>query len=389
MRLRAVAVIVIVAAATGTAASPRAPQNATSPSVADVSKNIDTLSSFEYPTRMNAARMLRRAAPEVVVPALTNAARSHRDEFVRYRALVLLTSFNDKGTPELMRAMLGDRNDRVREVAYRWFERNPDPQLTSSLLSALNVEQSEFVRPALVRAVAAAGGTDVVQRALIAEIGRGFDFFRSAVIEALGDYRATYAVDAIATVARADGPLQDDAVLALGRIGDPRGLTAVAALENPPRNVMPAVQAAHCLLGESCTPRVEWLIATARSPSTPAEVLRAAVAALGEVARRDAASRLSLLQLAEGATQRLEQETALALSGVALRQPGEFVAFLVGLPASQRARAIELLRNGFESLEEDFAEEQFFAAARGAYWKQAEGSDERSVIATVIDTLEF
>ena len=288
-----------------------------------------------------------------------------------------------------MRAMLGDRNDRVREVAYRWFERNPDPQLTSSLLSALNVEQSEFVRPALVRAVAAAGGTDVVQRALIAEIGRGFDFFRSAVIDALGDYRATYAVDAIATVARADGPLQDDAVLALGRIGDPRGLTAVAALENPPRNVMPAVQAAHCLLGESCTPRVEWLIATARSPSTPAEVLRAAVAALGEVARRDAASRLSLLQLAEGATQRLEQETALALSGVALRQPGEFVAFLVGLPASQRARAIELLRNGFESLEEDFAEEQFFAAARGAYWKQAEGSDERSVIATVIDTLEF
>ena len=389
MRLRAVAVIVIVAAATGTAASPRASQDATSPSVADVSRNIDTLSSFEYPTRMNAARMLRRAAPEVVVPALTNAARSHRDEFVRYRALVLLTSFNDKGTPELMRAMLGDRNDRVREVAYRWFERNPDPQLISSLLSALNVEQSEFVRPALVRAVAAAGGSDVVQRALIAEIGRGFDFFRSAVIEALGDYRATYAVDAIATVARADGPLQDDAVLALGRIGDPRGLTAVAALENPPRNVMPAVQAAHCLLGESCTPRVEWLIATARSPSTSAEVLRAAVAALGEVARRDAPSRMSLLQLAEGATQRLEQETALALSGVALRQPGEFVAFLIGLPASQRARAIELLRNGFESLEEDFAEEQFFAAARGAYWKQAEGSDERSVIATVIDTLEF
>ena len=356
---------------------------------ADISKHIDSLSSFDYPVRMNAARMLRRTAPEAVVASLTNAVRAHRDEFVRYRALVLLTSFNDRVTPELMRAMLSDRNDRVREIAYRWFERNPDPQLTSSLLSALNVEQSEFVRPALVRAVAAAGRSDVVQRALIAEISRGFDFFRSAVIDALGDYRATYAVEAIAAVARTDGPLQDDAVLALGRIGDSRGLEAVASLSNPPRNVMPAVQAAHCLLGESCMPRLEWLIATARSPSTPVEVLRATVAALGEVARRDAASRMALLGLAEGGSQRLEQETALVLSGVALRQPGEFVGFLVGLPADQRARAIELVRQGFERLEEDFAEEQFFAVARGAYWKQAEGSDERSVLATVIDALEF
>ena len=70
------------------------------------------------------------------------------------------------------------------------------------------------------RALAALGSDPQVQRALIAEAGRGLDFFRSAVIEALGEHRAAYAVDAIAAVAKLDGPLQDDAVLALGRIGD-------------------------------------------------------------------------------------------------------------------------------------------------------------------------
>ena len=41
-------------------------------------RNIDTLSSFDYPTRMNAARALRRVAPAEVVPALIEAARRHR-----------------------------------------------------------------------------------------------------------------------------------------------------------------------------------------------------------------------------------------------------------------------------------------------------------------------
>jgi hypothetical protein len=54
-----------------------------------------------------------------------------------------------------------------------------------------------------------------------------------------------------------------------------------------------------------------------------------------------------------------------------------------------RSRATELLREGFESLEEDFAEEQFFAVARAAYWNAAEGSATRTLTATLIDKLEF
>lgn len=357
-------------------------------SAAELQGNIDRLSAFDYSTRMNAARMLRRAAPGAVIPALMGAVRSHPDEFVRYRALVVLTSFNDAGTADLMRTLLGDRNDRVREVAYRWFERNPDPALTSVLLVALNSEQSEFVRPALVRAVAASPADDTVRRALIAEVGRGFDFFRSSVIEALGDYRAAYAADAIGAVAAADGPLQDDAVLALGRIGDGRALETLSLTAASPE-VAPALQAAQCLLGDTCAPRIEWLVTTARNPIVRPEVVRAVVAALGAIARQDVAARSALMALAQGASDRLTHEVALAVSGVALREPANVLTWLTAASVDERSRAIELLREGFESLEEDFAEEQFFAAARAAYWKDTEGSSTRTVVATLLEKLEF
>jgi HEAT repeat protein len=370
------------------AAIPSAAAQSTSPG-SDLQRSIDSLFSFDYPTRMNAARTLRRAAPAVVVPALVQAVRSHSDEFVRYRALVVLTSFNDRGTPELMRAFLGDRNDRIREVVYRWYERNPDPALTTALLAALNTEQSEFVRPALVRAIAALPPNVTVQRALVAEIGRGFDFFRSAVIDALGDYRAAYAVDALSAVATMDGPLQDDAVLALGRIGDRRALTTLATLSNTSPDVSAALQASQCMLGDTCAPRIDWLVTTARSPVVKPEAVRAAVAALGAIAIQDASARTALMVLAQDGTDRLTHEVSLALSGVALRRPPDVVTWLSAAPGDERSRAIELLREGFESLEEDFAEEQFFAAARAAYWQQPEASSTRSVVATIIDKLEF
>ena len=107
--------------------------------------------------------------------------------------------------------------------------------MTPVLLAALDKEQGEFVRPALVRALAALGRDARVQQTLIREAGRGEDFFRSAVIEALGDYKALYALDAITTIAKLDGPLQDDAALALGRIGDKRALRHAGRACSAPR----------------------------------------------------------------------------------------------------------------------------------------------------------
>ena len=60
---------------------------------------------------------------------------------------------------------------------------------------------------------------------------KGQDFFRSAVIEALGDYKVAYALHTLDRVAKLDGPLQDDAVLAFGKIGDKRALETFAALQ--------------------------------------------------------------------------------------------------------------------------------------------------------------
>ncbi len=357
----------------------------------DLKTSIDRLAAFDYPTRTTAARVIRRAAPAEAVAALTQAARSHSDAFVRYRALVLLTAFNDPTTSDVMRGLLGDSNDRVREVAYKWLEQHSDARLTPSLLAALNTEQAEFVRPALIRAVTAASATDaLVQRALIAEVGRGLDFFRSAVIEALGDYHAAFAAAPIAELARTDGPLQDDAVLALGRIGGPHAAATFKELTNPPLDVIPSLHAAQCLFEDACAMHLQVLTDTARSVVAKPDVVRAAVAAIGAVAARgDATATTTLVTLATAGSLPVRRDATIAFAGLALRRAAFVIDWVSRAPGDVQARAIDLLHEGFDSLEEDFAEEQFFATARAAYWKSADGSPDRTVTATLIDKLEF
>ena len=129
---------------------------------------------------------------------------------------------------------------------------HPDPALAPTLLAALQTEQAEFVRPALVGALAALGD-DAAGAARAARRGRP----RARFLPQRGDrgarrrHRAAYAVDAIAAVAAARWPLQDDAVLALGRIG---GRAALRGAGDARRHAAPALaltlQAAQCLLGE-------------------------------------------------------------------------------------------------------------------------------------------
>lgn len=356
----------------------------------DLKTTIDRLAAFDYPARMNAARLVRRAPAAEAVPALIQAARTHADAFVRYRALVLLTAFDDPATGDVMRGLLSDRNDRLREVAYRWFEQHPDARLIPALLAALNTEQAEFVRPALVRALAASARDAQVQRALLAEAARGLDFFRIAVIEALGDYHAAFAADTVAAIARTEGPLQDDAVLALGRIGGAQAAATFKAMTNPPMDVIPALHAAQCLFEDACAMHLQILVDTVRSPVAKPEMVRAAISAIAAIAARgDAAATAALMGLATGGAPQIQAAATLAFAGLALRRPGDVIEWLARLPDAARATAIERLHEGFDSLEEDYAEEQFFAAARAAYWKAADGSMERTVAATLIDKLEF
>ncbi len=165
------------------------------PPAVDLKTLIGNLASLDYVTRTHAARLVRRAEASAAVPVLTEAVRRHPDEFVRHRAFVLLTGFNDRGTPALAGELLRDRNDRLREAAYKWLEEHPEPRLTETLLAALQTEQAEFVRPALIGALAALDENAQVQRALVAEATRGLDLFREAVIDSLGRQRAAYAAD--------------------------------------------------------------------------------------------------------------------------------------------------------------------------------------------------
>ena len=129
------------------------------------------------------------------------------------------------------------------------------------LLKALQREESEFVRPALIRALAAQGADTRVRDTLLVEVGRGQDFFRSAVIEALGDYRAPYAVDPLIAIAKLTGPLQVDAIIALGKLKDQRAMETLASLQrSAEREIQPTIAAAICLLGVNCDSHLTYVV---------------------------------------------------------------------------------------------------------------------------------
>jgi hypothetical protein len=355
----------------------------------DLKTHIANLSSVEFATRMNAARMIRRAPAAQAVPALSEAVAKHADEFVRYRALIVLSSFNDRGTANLVRGLLNDRNDRLREVAYKWLEAHPDPALAQTLLASLQTEQAEFVRPALVGALAALGANPQVQRALLAEATRGLDFFRSAVIDALGRHQAEYAVDVIAGVAVLEGPLQDDSILALGRLGGPRASAALAKIPNQTGDQGLTIRGAQCLVGQRCDATIKMLTEAAGAAGVSPATMRTAVTALAAIAasRNDTAS-AALVALA-GRGPGVREQVALGLATVAVRNPDHVIGWLDMASATVRTTAIELLKEGFEDLEEDFGEEQFFAAARAAYWRADDGTSSRALAARLIQVLDF
>jgi HEAT repeat protein len=370
-------------------AQERGPQTMTA---AAIQAAIDSLSNLDFPTRMNASRALRRAPAEVVAPALIRAVESHSDQFVRFRALVLLTAFNDARTAELVRSIVGNPNDRLRTVAYMYYEHHPTASMLPDLLKALEREESEFVRPALVRALAAQGTDPRVRETLLVEVGRGQDFFRSAVIEALGDYRATYAVELLTAIARLTGPLQADAVIALGKLKDQRALETLASLQRTaPRETQPTIAAAICLLGVNCDAHLPYLIETLRFAEKNAgyqELLRNTVAALVALANVGNAQALSaLFEVGVPSVDPPRAPMALGAATIAIRNTPLMLSFLE--KANVADAAISLIAEGFDMLEEDYAEESFFAAVRRRYWEAAEGSPSRRVGEALITKLEF
>jgi HEAT repeat protein len=378
---------------------PPAPQAV---SAAQLQAAIDKLGDLDYEIRTRAARTVRRTAGAQAVPALLRTVAEHADGYVRYRALVLLTGFNDPRTRDSMRESLKSPNDRLRAVAYSYFEHNPNAALVPDFLNALDKEQGEFVRPAVVRALAAAGralsdpasraDAGRVQQALLREVTRGEDFFRSAVVEALGDYKAQYAYDALTAIAKLEGPLQDDAALALGKIGDKRALETFAAMQrSAPRQAQPSIAAGICLLGINCDSHQNYLVETLKfSDKTIGfqELLRGAAAGLGALAVAGRAEAVdSLIELGIPSRDPTRAPIALALATVALRNTPLMMTKLEG--RADRDGAIALVAEGFDMLEEDLDKERFFVLARRTFWDAAEGSPRRALMQTLIGKLDF
>jgi HEAT repeat protein len=311
---------------------------------------------------------------------------------------VLLTGFNDSRTTASMQAAITSPNDRLRAVAYSFFEHHPDRTLAPRLLAALDQEPGEFVRPSLVRTLAALGSVtdDVrIREALVREAGRGQDFFRSVVIEALGDYKARYAFDALMRIAGTDGPLQSDTAIALGKIGDPRAIDVLSALRRTAAKAsQPSIAAGLCLLGVNCPAHEQFLIETLkfadRNPGYQ-DQLRASAGALAQLAvsgsplEREAIDILFEVGMPSGESTRAP--VSLALATIALRRTP---AILTALEVrTDRDKAIALLAEGFDGLTEDYEKERFFAFVRRSYWEAPVGSPRRTLMQTLIQKLDF
>lgn len=374
---------------------PPAPQSV---SMEQLKAAVDRLSDLDYTARVAASRTIRRTAAPQAVQALLQAVREHGDGYVRYRALVLLTGFNDPRTKEAMRESLKSPNDRLRSVAYSYFEHNPDPTLQADFLTALEKEQGEFVRPAVVRAVAAlASRSDnaPLRQAEIREATRGEDFFRSVVVEALGDYQAKYAYETVNEIAKLEGPLQDDAALALGKLGDKRALETLATLQRTaPRPTQPSIAAAICLLDINCSSHVNYMAEALKFSDKNLgyqELLRGAASGLAALAVRGHAEAVDpLIEIGIPSRDPTRAPIALALGTIALRNTPLMMAKLEATTDKALLDgALGLVAEGFDMLEEDLDKERFFVLARRTYWEAPAGSPKRALMQTLIDKLDF
>ena len=369
---------------------------------AELRAAVDQLGDFDYAVRMESSRTLRRADPVVVVPILVEALRSHADSYVQFRSIVLVYGFDLPRRRAVFDDALESANDRVRAAAYEYFEQFPSHAVVPKLVAALDTETSEFVRPYLVRALAANDDTKDVQDRLIRDIERGEGYFRGAVIEALGDYGAEYAVDALIDIASEDGPLRDDALLALGKIGDSRAVGSLAAVQaDADETLQPVVSAAACLLDVDYENQFRYVADVLGYSAQTVDgdnqaLLRSAasgLAALAIAGNRDAIE--VLFDTGVTAGDQARAPIAISIGTVAFRNPAIVRHALVGRstrtqdPSSGPEDELMLLRDAFDLLDEDFAEERFYVLMRSDYWTAPEGSDGQAVAEAAIRILEF
>ena len=160
--------------------------------------------------------------------------------------------------------------------------------------------------------------------------------------------------------------------------------------------LQPVVSATACLLELDCDVQVQYVVdalgyAARVGDADAQELLRGSatgLAALAVQGRRDAI--IALLEAGVTAGEAARAPIALALGTVALRNPQLVISVLGdkgqdGVPE----RELLLLRDAFDMLDEDFAEERFYARLRGNYWESPAGSPTQNLTEAAIRILEF
>jgi hypothetical protein len=199
-------------------------------------------------------------------------------------------------------------------------------------------------------------------------------------------------VPTLIAVAKLEGPLQDDAAIALGKIGNKSALPVLAAMQqSAPKEIQPSVAAAICLLGSSCSSHIGYLDKTLRYAETyPGyqDSLRSAAAGLGHIAQAGNAEALQILfDVGIPSDDPVRAPVTLALGLVALRNTPLMLKTLEG--RTDQAGAIGILAEAFDMLEEDLEEERFFVGVRRAYWAAPDASSTRKLCELLITKLDF
>jgi len=169
-------------------------------------------------------------------------------------------------------------------------------------------------------------------------------------------------LDRLASIRSLDGPLQDDAITAIGRLGDASTRPLLAKLQGSvPRELQPTVSAALCLQGVDCDARLAYLVETLAFATVNAgyqPLLRGAVHGLSvlAIAGREPAL-VALFDAGARAPESARAPIALGVGTVALRKPQ--VVMHVLQQRADVAPALTLLRDAFDMLSEDFEKENF------------------------------
>ena len=310
---------------------------------------MDKLGDLDYPTRTEASRTIRRAASEQAVTALVRAALEHADGYVRYRALVLLSGYSDPRGIEVMRQVITDPNDRLREVAFNYFSHHPDPSIVPTLLKWVEKEHSEFVRPALIRALAAhasdgrgprraAQGSQSRPGLFPQRRHRGARRFQGAVRRGPRCRPWPGSMDRCRTMprSRSDGSATRKRSKCWRRSSGRRR-----------ERRQPALAAAICLLGVNCASHQTYIEDTVRFAAANTgfqELLRSSAAALSAIADRGNAQALNtLFDIGIPSVDPARAPIALAIGSAALRNPPLLLAALE--KRTDRGPALELLRD--------------------------------------------